>query len=127
MKNLKEKFEAAANAYLMAFCEKHGYDFDEDCWIGGRAGGIADLGDTAFANMETIRADMDMSAPEEEFGKWSDYCLRLGMIGVTSTPNFEHWIKGCPRKSEEEIRDLERLHDRVREARNDLEKAIKLF
>lgn len=125
MENLKKNFESAAFAYLRAFCKKHDYDFDAAYWIGGHVGGVVDLGETMFVDMATIRVDMDMNSPVDEFEKWSEYCLRLGIAGVKSTPSFRNWINGCRKMSEEKIQEIEKLHAKVIEAKNILNEAIK--
>jgi hypothetical protein len=55
--------------------------------------------------------------PEEEFTKWYDYNLVAHEFGFT-TPNFESWLRGCPRVSEETFKKLQGL-------KNDLDDAIK--
>ena len=39
---IKSDYEKACNAYLQAFCEKHGYDYEDAArsWVGGDVGGI---------------------------------------------------------------------------------------
>lgn len=122
MTNIKQAFETACNAYLKAFCEKHGYDYESCVWID--MGNIVDIADYCV-DLNTIRIDIDKEAPEKEFVKWYDYTLRLGMVDhEISTPNFESWLKGCPRRSEEEILELEGLHEQVRLARERLEECV---
>ncbi|MEZ3441568.1 hypothetical protein [Alistipes sp.] len=124
---LRADFEAAANAYLAAFCKKHGYDFEDarQSWVGGRVGEITEVADL-FIDLRDIRTDIDHDAPKDEFVKWYDYCLRLSMIDhEILIPNYEHWLMGCPRKSEEEIAKLERLARNVKEAREALRYAVK--
>lgn len=31
---LRLSYNAVCNAYLAAFCEKHGYDYEPDAWVG---------------------------------------------------------------------------------------------
>ena len=42
---LKSDYEKACNAYLQAFCEKHGYDYEDAArsWVGGDVGGYIEL------------------------------------------------------------------------------------
>lgn len=125
--DVKERFEAVANEYLRLFCEKHGYDFEDarDCWVGDRVGEITEVGDR-FVDLRDIRTDIDRDAPVGEFEAWNDYCLRLGYISPEiACPNYEHWLMGAPRKSEEQIAELEELHRHVEQARKALENAIK--
>lgn len=123
---IKMNYEFACNEYLRLFCEKHEYDYEDahKSWAVGDVGGIAEVGDL-FLNMTDIRTDIDMDAPEREIVRWYDYCLRLHTIDSTiPTPNYENWLRGCPRKSEEEIVRLEEIHQRVMKAEQALKDAI---
>lgn len=123
---LRRQFESACNAYLKTFCEKHDYDYEEArrSWAAGDVGGIVDISEF-YLSMTDIRTDIDMDAPDGEFVRWYDYCLRLHAIDSTiPTPNYENWLRGCPRKSEEEIVRLEEIHQRVLEAEQALKDAI---
>ena len=44
---------------------------------------------------------------------------------ISDTPNYRSWLRGCPRKSEEEIAALEEAHRRMVEARQVLMEEIK--
>jgi hypothetical protein len=66
--------------------------------------------------MQTIIADIEMDAPKEEFIKWYDYNLVANEFGLT-TPNFESWLRGCPRVSDEAFKKLQGI-------KNDLDNAI---
>lgn len=76
---LKSDYEKACNAYLKAFCKKHGYDYEDAArsWVGGDVGGITECADY-IVRMDDIITDIDRDAPEDEFVKYYDYCLRVG-------------------------------------------------
>lgn len=114
----RECFVKGCNEYLRLFCEKHDFDYEEakDSWVGGSIGEITMCGDYYVA-MPTIIADIEMDAPEEEFLKWYGYNLVANEFGFT-TPNFDHWLRGCPRVPQESFDKLEAL-------KKDLEDAIK--
>ena len=126
-KQLRSDYEKACNAYLKAFCEKHGYDYEDAVrnWVGGDVGGITECADL-FVNMDDIITDIDRDAPEDEFVKYYDYCLRVGSIacGKISTPNDSSWLSVCPRMSEEQITRLEELQRDIRKAEEILENEI---
>jgi hypothetical protein len=108
-------YRQVCNQYLALFCKKHGYDLRDADWVGGEPGDIATIGDY-YVGMRTIIDDLEMDAPEEEFIKWYDYNLVANEFGFT-TPNFESWLRGCPRVSDEASEKLQGL-------KNDLDNAI---
>lgn len=122
---LRLNYNAACNAYLAAFCEKHGYDYEPDAWVGNDPGGIAEVGDL-FVSMADMLADIDRDAPEEEYIRYYDYCMRIGGIcdGKLETPNYDSWLRGCPRIDEEQIARLEELQRDVRCAEMNLKVEI---
>lgn len=119
-KELKQNFENACNAYLKAFCEKHGYDYEDahDSWAAGDVGGVVLCGDQCVS-IDTIRTDIDMDAPEEELLKWYDYVTEVGFYNLPSM-NFENWLKGAPRIPRESIENIkarkQELDDLIKEA-----------
>ena len=113
----REYFEKGCNEYLRLFCEKHDFDYEDakDSWTGGQVGDIVLCGDY-YIGMQTIIADIEMDAPEEEFIKWYDYNINADEFSFF-TPNFESWLRGCPRTSEETF-------ERLRSIKNTLDEAI---
>lgn len=124
---LRENYDKACYAYLMAFCEKHGFDYADAArnWVGGDVGGITECADY-IVRMDDIITDIDMDAPEDEYVKYYDYCLRVGSIagGELKTPNYESWLRGCPRMDEEQIKRLEELQQDIRSAETVLKAEI---
>jgi len=116
--NLSANYENACNDYLRAFCDKHGFDFEDakTSWVAGEVGEVTCCAD-CYVDMRTIIADIEQDAPKEEFVKWYDYCLELHSFGATSTPNYKSWLRGCPRKSEAEMEELRTLHAKAEDAR----------
>ena len=113
----REYFVKGCNEYLRLFCEKHDYDYEEakDSWVANCVGDVTCVGDI-FVGMQTIITDIEMDAPKEEFIKWYDYNLVASEFGFT-TPNFDHWLRGCPRVSDEAFK-------RLQEIKKDLDNAI---
>ena len=113
----REYFVKGCNEYLRLFCEKHDYDYEEakESWVANCVGDVTCVGDI-FVGMQTIITDIEMDAPEDEFIKWYDYNLVAHEFGFT-TPNFESWLRGCPRVSEEAFKKLQGL-------KNDLNNAV---
>lgn len=102
----KEYFVKGCNEYLRLFCEKHDFDYEEakESWVGGLVGEVTMCGDYYVA-MPTIIIDIEMDAPETEFYKWYDYNLEAKEYGF-ATPNFESWLRGCPRVNNETFEKL---------------------
>lgn len=127
-KQLRADYEKACNAYLKAFCEKHGYDYEDAArnWVGGDVGGITECADY-IVRMDDIITDIDRDAPEDEFEKYYDYCMRVGSIacGKISTPNYRSWLAGCWRMDEERIAWMEELQRDIRKAERELEEQIR--
>ena len=113
----REYFVKGCNEYLRLFCEKHDFDYEEakESWVANCVGDVTCVGDI-FVGMQTIITDIEMDASEEEFIKWYDYNLVAQEFGFT-TPNFDHWLRGCPRVSEDTFKKLQGL-------KNDLDDAI---
>ena len=118
-------YNVACNNILRLFCEKHEMHYDPSDWVADEPGSIAMIGDYAV-DMATMLTDLKMDAPEEEFIRWYDYTLELGVIDATiPTPNFEHWLRGCPRYSQEHINGLRRAALRVQDAKNLLDELVR--
>ena len=120
---LKQNYKSACNAYLLAFCNKHEYEYDSTAWVGGMHGEIAEIADL-YVDMQTIVDDIDLDVDKDEFIKWYDYCVEMGYLGAKTTPNFRSWIKGCPRKSEEEIKELKAKQQEIDRMREELKNSI---
>lgn len=118
--SLKSDYINACNAYLKAFCEMYGFYYDPDFWV--KVGTIIEVGDY-YVNMDTIRTAVDKGVPREEFVKWYDYCMDCGSLDIPS-PNFDSWLRGCPRMSDEEIRELMERSHKIEELKEELRKLI---
>ena len=113
----REYFVKGCNEYLRLFCEKHDFDYEEakESWVANCVGDVTCVGDI-FVGMQTIITDIEMIAPKDEFIKWYDYNLEAYEYGF-NTPNFDSWLRGCPRVSQEAF-------ERLRGLKNDLDNAI---
>ena len=118
MNNLKQSYELACNAYLKAFCDQLGLDYDRSFWIGSDAGGIADAADYCIG-MDTIITTVDKKVTFEQFVKWYDYCLDAAEY-KQPIPNFKSFLLGCPIC--EELVKLRTMRDRCFELEHELKK-----
>ena len=117
-----ENYNKACNAIAELWVKKHEFDLTDSFWVGNTIGGVFCASDF-FANMETMLIDLKLDAPEDQFIKWHDYCVRAGMLGVT-TPNFHSWLKGCPIRSDDELKNLEALQAKIEALKKELQEAV---
>lgn len=125
---LRKNYEDACQAYLKAFCQKHGYDYDDavSSWDFDGRRGIVSVGDEVVS-IDDIIIDIDTEAPKGAYAEWYNYCLRISSISSKlsiNTPNYERWLDGCLRKTEENIAALEAGLERVSEAKRMLQEEI---
>lgn len=111
-KSIINKYKLACNEVLHAFCERHEMYADDDPWVGGKAGGIACIGDY-FVDMQTILYDIEYEPDTKELLRWMDYRSRLMFIGIEKDINYESWCKGAPRLSEESLSRLEEMKKQI--------------
>ena len=122
---LKQQYIDACNAYLEAFCEKHGFDYDEavNSWVEGCVGDACMLGDY-FVSFEEIKTDIDMDATKDEYWSYYDYSLESHELGF-NCPNYKNWLRGCPRLSDEQRKSLREAKNRVYKAKKEFERILK--
>ena len=94
---LRENYENACNAYLLALanmwewdCKSYGF------WIGDDVGGIYSYGDCTFINMDDIIYCVENSISEKTYDEWQEYCLWANDFSQ-DIPNLKSWCMGCPR------------------------------
>lgn len=124
MSILKENYVKACNDYLKAFCEKHGFDYEDakGSWVAGIVGGTCMCGDF-FVNMEDMVLDVESGTDENEYFKWYDYFCESSELGVFS-PNYSSWLKGYPRLSEQQRSSIRAAKNRLNEAKKNLVRVI---
>lgn len=105
MEDLKENYKAICNTYAHKFAEKHEYSFDG--WVADKVGEVAMMGDY-YVDFRDIKYDIDNDIDADEYVKYYDYCLEVGMLNLT-VPNYESWCKGCPRIPQEALDKIQGL------------------
>lgn len=121
---LKENFDKACNAYLEAFCKKHG--FSSSYWVADRAGEIADCNECFTFSFDDIRTDIDTDAPTCEILDWSDYCAEADLIGLAAL-DYRHWLQGCPRANKQTIAKLKEMKQELLDEIEKINKEQKNF
>lgn len=123
-KNLiKERYENAVHEYCMAFCQKHGYDYDPDGWVGGNVGGVVLIA-YYYINFDDIRYDIDNDVPEQIFQQYYNYTLEIASLD-DGTDNmrqvkYPHYIMGFRPYSEEQLIKISEAKMRKDEAERNL-------
>ena len=120
---LKKNYEKACNEILKAFCSTYELQYEENAWVAGDVGTIAEVGDY-YIDFQDMKYMLDNDIAFEEWLRWYDYCLDAHDLGL-DTPHFTSWHKGCSRLTKEQIqgikdkrRELEELIDSYKRNQN---------
>ena len=94
---LRENYENACNAYLLALanmwewdCKSYGF------WIGDDVGGVYSYGDSTFIGMDDIIYCVENNISESAYIEWQEYCLWAKDF-YQIVPNLKSWCMGCQR------------------------------
>lgn len=122
---LKQQYIDACNAYLEAFCKKHGFDYDDaaNSWVAGDVGGICMLGDY-YVSFDDMKTDIDRDTVKSAYWEYHDYFIEAHDLGFIC-PNYASWLRGCPRLSEEQRKSLREAKNRVYESQKEFERILK--
>ena len=103
---LRENYEKACNAYLLALanvwgwnCKSYGY------WVADEIGGVYIYADDTFINMDDIIFCVENNISEQTYNAWQDYCIWADEFNQHK-PNLKSWIMGCQRVDEETQKKL---------------------
>lgn len=88
---LYKQYQKACEEYLHAFCEKHGFDYDDTCWVNNDVGTIAFVGDYCLS-METIIVDIEENAPKNKFIEYFDF-----KFDSSHNYNYRTWLRMTPK------------------------------
>lgn len=121
MNTLRDNYKKACDAYLHRFCEFIEMDTHYADWVD--VGGIAEIGDY-YVSMQDMITAVEHNVGYEQFIKWYDYTLRVGVLGLP-TCNLSNWLKGCPTYSEEQMKRIEEALDRIQKDQEELDRLIK--
>jgi len=123
--DIKKIYAEACDNYRLEFCKKYQFDIEDAEWECDFDFLDVNCGTYALTLSE-VRYMVDNNILWETFEEWYSYTLRLDMISSEiPTPNLMSWCKGCPRKSKQEIENLETLHENVITAKELFYKSIK--
>ncbi len=116
-KNLKEKWEAVCNGYLLELLNMWEIDSCYGYWVSDEIGGTYIFSDENPISIDEIIFAVENDVEYETYIAWIEYVCFAHEYGQT-IPNFQSWCKGCPRLSESE-------QQRLRDLKKDFESAVK--
>ena len=123
-KTLQSKWLEVCDDYITAFCEKHSYILDYDCWVANNPGTVACISDM-FVSMEDIRYDIDNKVTEDKFEKWYWKNLELYELGVEHWMNYSSYCKGAPDEwTEERMNKAREMRKGIHELEENLRELI---
>lgn len=118
---LRLNYKKACDAYLERFCELIEMDMHYAEWVD--VGGVAEIGDYYVSIQDMITA-VEHDVPCDKFFEWYDYTIRVGMLELP-TCNLDAWLRGCPIYSEEQMKGIEDVLDRMQKDQEKLDRLIK--
>ena len=114
-KQIKKKIDsytAACNDLAREFTKRIGISWRDCYWAADEAGGILIMTCEYSIGMQDIIDGLRLSAKWDDYLAWYNYSCDVHETG-NLPPNFKHWLKGCPRATEEE---LKALREKVKES-----------
>lgn len=121
MKNLQTKFNAVINEIITAFEKKHDlvldYHIDNDVFFF--------KGEDYVFNLRDITYDLINDLPENMIKEWFNYGVKWTSIDPSHNINLKSWHKGYPRRTGEQYEEMLTLHNRIEQAKEEFEQAIK--
>lgn len=120
MEAIQERWREICSEYLKLFCDKHGYDFETNVWVGTDLSNIGDIVvvDDMHIDMADVRYDIDNNVPKEKFEQWYWKRLELSECGVKNYLNYPSFCKGAPdRWTEYRMLELRDAYTKVQKAK----------
>ena len=106
---LREAYNKACEAYLDALLRLWGWSRAYGFWVGDAVGETYCCGDYVL-RMDEILYCVTNKVTLDVFLAYSDYNHRANSLGLHAV-SLKAWCQGCPRVSELELTELERLKE----------------
>ena len=142
-KEMQKAWESLCNEYILAFCEKHVFEYNPNDWVGAGKDGIGTVvnpgGGDHWISMELIRFDIDNAIPVEKFQEYEDYMARIRDIELSYDAlynpkrdegrlvhiNYQSFCKGAPRMySDEQLTKMEQDMENLTRRRDEFLQAL---
>lgn len=124
---IRKRYENAVHEYCLAFCQKHGYDYNPDDWVGGDIGGVLNINDDYFFDFDDIRYDIDHDIAEEVFLQWYDYKTRVNLVQGAYPVNYRLWCNGFRPYTAEQLKTMGEIQYHIRDLHIRLEEMAKNY
>jgi hypothetical protein len=111
IKKLQDNYESNINAIIDAFCKKHDlkldYHYDLSLFF---------FGDYYTFNISDILYDVFNNLPNGVIEEWFTYNCQWNYFDPDHHINLHSWSHGCPRRTDEQLKKIEKLHQNIRDA-----------
>lgn len=125
---IKERFENVVHEYCIAFCNKHGYEYDQDGWAAGDVGGVLEVTEGyMYVNFDEIRYDIDNNIPKGTFEEYYEYSTECAFVDGAKNVNYRSWCMGCRPYTAEQLKELHEAQINVRKADQALRELVEQY
>ena len=124
---IRKRYENAVHEYCLAFCQKHGFEYNPDDWVGGDIGGVLNINDDYFFDFDDIRYDIDHNIAEEVFLQWYDYDTEVALVEGAHIVNYHSWCMGYRPYTAEQLKAMGEAQCRIRKMQAELEEMAKNY
>ena len=121
---LQTRWWNICDEYVRVFCEKHGYTYEPDMWVGDDPGGITEVCDM-FVHLDDIRYDVDNDIKPDMFPDWYWKGLEIYELTGFKYMNYPSFCKGAPDEwTPERMEKIRETHRRIEDEKKKLQELI---
>ena len=124
LRNLKEQWERACNAYLLELLNMWEWDACYGYWLSDEVGSVYFYADNYVIDMDDIRYCVENNVSRKDFCEYSEYNTDACNLGLDNI-NLCSWMKDCPRLSKEQIQHLYDLKSELYEETERMKEQLK--
>jgi hypothetical protein len=111
IKKLQDNYECSINAIVDVFCQKHDLELDYHLNLE-----LFFFGDYYSFNISDILYDVFNNLPKGVIEEWFTYSYQWNYFDPDHHINLHSWVHGCPRRTDEQLKKIEKLHQNIRDA-----------
>lgn len=117
---LKTEYADIVGDYCQLFCQKHGFDYCPDEWVGGDVGGVLQVNDDYFFNFDDMRYDIDNDVEKGVFMEWYEYSVEVEFVEGTRNVNYRSWCMGYRPYTADQLKAMRDAQIRINELQMEL-------